>query len=374
MVITAIIISVLYLLLVGAFIIGFDSLQIFKKTTENPKIKFSVVIPFRNESENLPLLLDSIKKLTYPKDFYELLFVDDSSTDNSVKTIETYLENNLYDWKILENISNTNSPKKEAIKTAIIQSKYDWIITTDADCELPEKWLNTYDAYIQQQDNVLIAGPVKYQNPKTFLDHFQNLDFMSLIGSTIGSFGTEKPFMANGANLAYKKAFFYQLNGFEDDANIASGDDVFLLQKAAKYNPKKVGYLKSKEAIVSTIPQPTWHKLISQRVRWASKSTHYKNSFSIFTGFTVFAMNAVLMVCLLTSLLALTDFFILLCLFCIKLILDFILIYKTSCFLNQKFSFVIFIFSSFLYPFFTTYIVILSTFRNYDWKGRTFNK
>ena len=150
---------------------------------------------------------------------------------------------------------------RQDLRTAIIQSKYDWIITTDADCELPEKWLNTYDAYIQQQDNVLIAGPVKYQNPKTFLDHFQNLDFMSLIGSTIGSFGTEKPFMANGANLAYKKTFFYQLNGFEDDANIASGDDVFLLQKAMQQFPNKVHYLKSEDFIVSTKPLNNWKSL-----------------------------------------------------------------------------------------------------------------
>jgi hypothetical protein len=54
---------------------------------------------------------------------------------------------------------------------------------------------------------------------------------LSLQGATIGSFGIGKGFMCNGANLAYKKSLFQELNGFQGNDTIASGDDVFLLQK-----------------------------------------------------------------------------------------------------------------------------------------------
>ena len=367
-------ISLLYLLLIGGFIIGFNNVTNFKKKLSIPKTKFSVVIPFRNESNNLPRLLDSIVQLEYPNELYEILLIDDDSTDDSVLIIESYLKDNPCDWWILKNNINTRSPKKDALKMGISKSKYDWIITTDADCVLPKEWLNIFDAVSQNNTYSLIAGPVTYEEPKSFLDHFQNLDFISLMGSTIGSFGLNKPFMANGANLAYKKALFHQLNGFEDDSNIASGDDVFLLQKAVRHNSKQVGYLKARGVIVSTNTQPTWKKLVSQRVRWASKSTYYKSSFSIFTAFTVLMMNILCVILWFTSIAGLTDFFNLLSLFVFKSILDFILIHKTSRFLSHQIPFITFMISSILYPFFTTYIVILSTFKNYDWKGRTFNK
>jgi hypothetical protein len=74
----------------------------------------------------------------------------------------------------------------------------------------------------------MIAG-VTY-DCKTASHHFQQLDLVSLQGATIGSFGIGKGFMCNGANLAYKKSLFQELNGFRNDT-IASGDDVFLLQK-----------------------------------------------------------------------------------------------------------------------------------------------
>jgi hypothetical protein len=71
------------------------------------------------------------------------------------------------------------------------------------------------------------------------LDHFQQLDLTSLQGATIGSFGLNKAFMCNGANFAYTKSLFEKLNGFDGNNKIASGDDVFLLQKAVEKFPEK---------------------------------------------------------------------------------------------------------------------------------------
>jgi cellulose synthase/poly-beta-1,6-N-acetylglucosamine synthase-like glycosyltransferase len=105
----------------------------------------------------------------------------------------------------------------------------EWIITTDADCVVPKNWLSTLDNYIQSSNVNMIAG-VTYDCKNSFTS-FPTADLVSLQGATIGSFGIGKGFMCNGANLAYKKSLFQELNGFQGNDTIASGDDVFLLQK-----------------------------------------------------------------------------------------------------------------------------------------------
>jgi cellulose synthase/poly-beta-1,6-N-acetylglucosamine synthase-like glycosyltransferase len=371
MILIVIIIVLFYSILIGAFIYGFNTLETFKVHDNAPNTKFSIVIPFRNEAENLLDLIKSIKKLNYPSSHFEVLFIDDNSTDNSAEIISKNISDN---WMILNNLKNTKSPKKDAINMAISHAKFNWIITTDADCIVPKNWLYTFNAFILKNECSLIAAPVKYYNLKTFLDYFQNLDFISLIGTTIGSFGINKPFMANGANLAYKKSFFNELDGFLDNSDIASGDDVFLLQKAINTKSEEVRFLKSETAIVSTKPQPSWDALISQRIRWASKSSSYKNIFSVITGFTILLMNVLIVATTILLILGFVKFYMFFSLLLLKVLIDFLLIYRTSIFLSHKISIPYFLTSSLIYPFFISYIFILSTFKSYDWKERTFYK
>src|SRR5690606_9976312 len=206
--------------------------------------------------------------------------------------IKNHLMSSDVDFKILQNKRKSKSPKKDAISTAIEDAKYEWILTTDADCLLHQLWLNCYNSFINQKDSNMISGPVAYYSIHTFLDKFQAFDFLSLIGATIGGFGLKTPFLSNGANLAYRKDFFKILNGFDGNTDIASGDDVFLLQKAIEKHSGSVLFLKAKEATVFTKPQPDFSSLKSQRVRWASKTTHYKNFFGKLTGLLVLLMNA----------------------------------------------------------------------------------
>ena len=233
MIVVSLIITILYLLLIGSFVFGFDKIQLFILQDTAPKTKFSVIIPFRNESDNLPDLLQSIESLNYPKELFEVFLVDDTSEDNSVETIVK----SGVDVIIIPNKRITNSPKKDAITTAISYAKYEWIITTDADCVLPKYWLDSFDEFIQKNKAVCIVGPVTFSLQNNFLGRFQLLDILSLQGATIGGFGIKQPFMCNGANFAYTKTVFNQINGFDGNESIASGDDIFLLEKIAKKKP-----------------------------------------------------------------------------------------------------------------------------------------
>ncbi|RAJ18157.1 glycosyltransferase family 2 protein [Olleya aquimaris] len=374
MTITFIIVILLYLFLIGSFVLGFDKIKVFRLDDCTPKTKFTVVIPFRNEAEHLPELLDSILKLNYPKDLFEIIFVDDASEDDSVAQIMKFLTSIQNDSKLLNNVRVSHSPKKDAITLAIQHAKSKWIITTDADCVLPKYWLDSYDEFIQKNSVKLIAGPVTYSHNKGILNAFQSLDFFSLIGATIGGFGLNKPFLCNGANLAYQKDFFESVNGFEGNTTIASGDDIFLLEKALKRDKNAIQYLKCEQAVVTTKPQDSLKLLLAQRLRWASKTSNYSNNFAKLVGLAVLLANALIIIGFVFVLMGLLKAKAFAYLFFIKIAIDFLLIYKTSQFFNKENLLKHYTWSCLLYPFFSVYIAFISVFMTYKWKGRTFKK
>ena len=367
------IITIAYLLLIGSFVIGFNKVKKFKPGNSDPFNSFSIIIPFRNEAKNLKELLESISKLSYPKDLFEVIMVNDGSNDGSERIISDYNSKHDLNIKVFNNSRKSNSPKKDAINLGILESSFDWIITTDADCKLPKFWLSSFDSFIQSYKSEFIVAPVTFYEINTLLHRFQILDIFSLQGATIGSFGIKKPFLCNGANLAYTKQLFYDLEGFEGNMNIASGDDIFLLEKAVKLYPEKVNYLKSEKVVVKTKAEPNLNSLINQRLRWAAKSSRYKG-FGQIVGLLVFIMNTNILISLLFVLADILNYKILIFIFTAKFIIDFLLLFKTSKFFNQEKYLSSFIISSFLYPFFSVFIAVSSVLLGYKWKGTHFRK
>lgn len=365
-------ILLVYVVTIGHLIYGFDQIPTYKKSDNKPETYFAMVVPFRNEKENLPHLLESFKNLNYPKSLFEIIFVDDFSEDDSVKLIYNWrMENGKFHTTLLENLRISNSPKKDAITRAIPIIKNEWIITTDADCVVPENWLMTLDNYIQSHDVSMIVGSVTYDCKKSFLHHFQQLDLLSLQGTTIGSFGLGLGFMCNGANFCYTKSLFQELNGFIGNNKVASGDDVFLVQKAMQLHSDKVHYLRSKSNVVHTKPLNNWKSLFYQRVRWASKTSSYQSVFGKDLALIVFAGNLAIIVgfILLLAQKIESDYFALL--FLVKFVFDFIFLKKTNSFFSKK-RMPFLILSSFLYPFFCVSVALFSFFGKYEWKGRRF--
>jgi len=364
-----------YALLITSLVYGFWKVPITKQQEVTTFTEFSVIIPFRNEAKNLPKLLTSIAALKYPASKVSFWFVNDASEDASCEIIEKFhKEYTAFNIHILQNKRTSNSPKKDAITTAISNIQSDWIVTTDADCLVPENWLNLLNQKIVLEQPKMIAAPVTYVQESSFFSTFQLLDFLSLQGTTIGSFGLQLPFMCNGANFAYEKKAFMEVQGFIGNDTIASGDDVFLLEKFIQQWPKKVVYLKSAKALVQTFAVHTWSEFVSQRVRWASKSANYKLFTGKLIGIIVLLMN--LLFCLLPVFLftVVVSSKSLLIFFVSKIIIDSILLLQTMQFTQQKVqAFHIFL-SGILYPYITIFIFFRSLFSTYRWKNRRFNK
>ena len=372
MLILTILITIIYTLLIGGVIIGFDRVKDFNTLKNNTKNSFSIIIPFRDEAVNLPDLLNSLSLLNYPNLMFEIVFVDDESSDNGKEIIENFNKKNPdFSIHLINNISKSNSPKKDAIETAIQLATFDWIITTDADCKIPKNWLLYFDSFIQENKPKMICAPVTYQVKNTFLEQFQLLDFISLIGTTIGAFGIKKPFLCNGANLCYSKKVFFEVGGFGGNNSISSGDDIFLLEKVLKKYSTDVHFLKSKKSIVSTKPESTFNSLLQQRIRWASKTSATNNWFGKFIGIIVLLMNLLIVILLISGALGIISLNNLFWLFGIKFIIDFTLILKSLHFINQLKSILFYPIIAILHPLFIVFVSFLSILKKpVLWKNR----
>lgn len=371
----SIIISLIYSSLILSFFKGFKHIELFIPNRSKRVNTFSIVIPFRNESKNLPKLLNSISLINYPKDKFEILLINDDSSDDFKGIIRDFQSNHTdLILKLIQNNRKSNSPKKDAIETAIRHSNFDWIISTDADCILPKNWLSPFSDFIQKENPKMIVAPVSYRLENRFIEQFQNLEFLSLQGSTIGGFGINRPFLCNGANLCYHKNAFKEVGGFKGNKDIASGDDIFLMEKMITKFPGRVKYIKCRDSIVLTSPERTFSGLIQQRMRWASKTSSYHHKFGKAVGLIVFTTNAYLLLLLIFAIINKISWQHFGLFYLIKFNIDFLLIHRSASFFKQENSLKSYLTSSFLYPFFMVFIALFSFNRSYKWKGRSFKK
>jgi cellulose synthase/poly-beta-1,6-N-acetylglucosamine synthase-like glycosyltransferase len=257
-----------------------------------------------------------------------------------------------------------------AIQLAIDQSIGDWIVTTDADCALPPFWLNYYDDFIHDTGKKFIAAPVCFFDSGTFLSKFQCLDFLSLQGVTAASVGAGFLSMCNGANLCYQRLAFYEVGGFAGIDNLASGDDMLLMQKIQKQDPGAVGYLFSPHSVARTWPMGSWKSFINQRVRWASKAGSYQDVKIKLVLLLVYLWNLGLLILLISGIFmpVLLDWW--LGFLLLKFGIEWLFMRRVSRFFGQGT-----LLRSFFWmqPFHMLYTVIagwLGLFGSYQWKGR----
>jgi cellulose synthase/poly-beta-1,6-N-acetylglucosamine synthase-like glycosyltransferase len=283
LVIVCIVFAALYLGLILYFFTGWLRLKratgIGQLTTgKQPFV--SIVIPTRNESENIKASLESIFKQNYPADLYEVIMVDDYSTDPTIRYAKEIENPNLHIFNLMQYLGDPGEyvpNKKKAIALGIKNAKGELIITTDGDCTRGENWLTTMVNTYQQGNYKLLTGPVMVKPAYWPLQVFQQIDVMNLAGITGATLRNNFPTMCNGANLMYEKKTFHEVEGFKGNHDIPTGDDIFLMQKISERYPGSVGYVKDFDACVFTRPESGLGSFIAQRKRWVSKSSRFSN-------------------------------------------------------------------------------------------------
>ncbi len=363
-----------YCMLIFKYEKWFGKLKIFTSQGGQPQTRFSIIIPARNEQNNIGSCIQSILNTGYPAHLFEIIVADDFSDDDTPAIVQQLQQTypNIKLIKLAEVVgSKLNSYKKKAIELAIGQAAFEWIITTDADCSIPQHWLTLYDAYIRAEEPVFVAAPVMFTSNGSFLSIFQCLDFLSLQGITAASVSAGFHSMCNGANLAYSKAAFLAVNGFKGVDNIASGDDMLLMHKINNQYPGKIGYLFSPGAVVLTAPMYTWKSFINQRIRWASKATSYQDKRIFWVLLLVYLLNAYLFLLPVVAIFYHPFLTYWLLLLLGKTVCEIGFMKEVAGFYNLKKMLWWF---PLMQPFHITYTVIsgwLGKFGKYEWKGRT---
>lgn len=271
-------VSVLIFLCYAALLLYYRSgwVQLEEHLTDKqhePKTKVSIIIPARNEGKNMALLLKDIMSQFYPTPLMEVIVVDDHSEDDTAMKVREFPGVKLLSLRDIIGNQKLNAYKKRAIEEGIKHSSGELIITTDADCRMHAYWLLSIVQFYEQGNYQLMAGPVKYEESYRWFNVFQSLDFMTMQGITGATSFHRSGSMCNGANLAYTRMAFDAVQGFRGIDDVASGDDMMLMNKIEKRFPGRTAYLKNKEAIVLTQPMPGIKAFFHQRIRWASKAT-----------------------------------------------------------------------------------------------------
>ena len=274
-----------YVLLIGYFLFGL--LRIINKAKHNKsqhnnstQNTFSILVPARNEQSNIEACLQSIVNQNYEKSLFEIIVLNDHSEDNTSEIVQAFINANQSISITLINLSHyvDVKQKKAAITKGIELANYQFIVLTDADCTRGNNWLGSINEHIAETQSKMVYAPVAFNGDKLF-DKLQALEFVGLVGVGAAAIELKNPNMCSAANLIFEKAVFHEVDGYNDNKHLASGDDEFLMHKVFKKYPNQVSFLYNEEAIVQTSPNGTLKQLAQQRKRWVSKSTKYENRY-----------------------------------------------------------------------------------------------
>ena len=358
--------SLAYFLLMMRYSLDWNRLEEFHSTRNSYKVKVSVIVIARNEAANIAACLKSIAAQTYPKELVEILLADDQSGDS---TVEIASNLGIEQLKILTNKSLTG--KKQLLSYAISVSEAELIICTDADCQVPQGWINQLIGLYVEHDAKFIAAPVQFSYNKTLFQKFQALDFLGMMAITGAGIKGAYLYMCNGANLAYPKAVFQEVRGFEGIDKKASGDDMLLMQKIALKYPNQIYFLKNREAVVITKPANSLREFWQQRLRWSSKTGDYPQKLATVQLALVWLFMFSLALTFIFAFFEPYLFLILFISFLIKIIADFVLLNSASAYFNKKNLLRIFLAAVFLHCAYVLTIGFMAIFkRKYNWKGR----
>jgi cellulose synthase/poly-beta-1,6-N-acetylglucosamine synthase-like glycosyltransferase len=364
--------TLIYVFVVLGFIRGWHKLPYINDNSRVGKTAVSIIIAARNEAGGIRRTIDALLNQDYSKALTEIIIIDDHSTDDTAAIISSYHQQGVKLISLKEDKA-LNSYKKKAIQTAIGQASGSLIITSDADCRMGPRWLSTIVSFYEDNDYKMISSPVAYDEEKSFFERSQSLEFLYLIGLGASTIGNGKPSTCNGANLAYEKQAFYEVGGFQGIDDLASGDDELLLHKiAARYNGK-IGFLKSREAIVYTHAKPNLTEFLQQRKRWASKSTRYKNKSIIVLGVFIWLFNLSLLLNLIAGVFIAGFFSLFLIQLLLKIVVEAIFLVGVTSFAKRRGLLVLLPLLNVFHVLYIIYIGIAGNSGKYNWKGRMVN-
>lgn len=366
-------ISLSYLGFLILLIIGWSRIKV-ESPFEHKALFVSVVIPVRNEAWNIQRLIRCLEEQNFPRENFEVIVVDDHSMDGTLSLLEKMQKASAVDLKIFSLPDDTGSNishKKEAITYAVDKARGEIVILTDGDVYFGKDWLRTYVGRFSSSDHQMVVGPVLIR-ADDFMEEIEAIEFSSLIGTAAALLHHGWPTMCNGANLAFRKKAFHEVNGYAGNEEVISGDDEFLLYKMSKKFHSKVSFLKEKEATIWVDPAAGFNEFYNQRLRWAGKWNIHVNIRNTMLAIYIFIVHLNYIAIVALGLLKFIPMSAVMLSWGMKILIEYIFIRLIYNSFNQKLKFMPYTITSLLYSFYAVTFGILSNFKGFVWKGRRY--
>jgi len=360
---------IFYFLFIRKIRVGITKLGYFGTQLQDNEF-VSVIIPFRNESEKILESLKSLESQNYPSDKFEVIYIDDFSTDDSFEKLKNGItKENIFVYS-MKDTNFAKAHKKQAIEFGISKSKGTIILFTDADCTNFPNWISTMVIGFEE-NTALISGPVAFAESDNLFGKLQSLEFAGLILSGAGLIGNKTPMIASSANLAFRKSVFDEVGGYKNLMNLSSGDDELLMQKIAYSTNYDVKFCFEKDALVKTDANKSLEEFNQQRKRWASKGLFYENKLIVAQLFLIFLFYLGLIAQLFLGFFLDPRFLTIFSVsFMLKILVEYAVMEKGVGVLIEKINLPLYLLAEILHIPYIVYSAISGALGNFTWKDR----
>jgi glycosyltransferase involved in cell wall biosynthesis len=306
----------------------------FFNSSESPKsntFPVSLIVCAKNELDNLEHNIPLWQAQEHPN--FEIILINDASTDNSLALMESFAEN---DPRIkIVNVENNEAfwgNKKYALTLGIKRAKHKRLLFTDADCRPASSiWLQEMASYFSAKKQ-LILGYGAYEKKSGILNALIRFETLMTALQYFSYAKAGLPYMGVGRNLAYTSDLFYANNGFMSHIKIPSGDDDLFVNEVA--TGKNTAISDNPKSFTYSLPKHSWNSWFIQKKRHISTSQQYKFKHKLLLGI-YYIFNVLFWVLSLTSLLVL-DWKTPLILMSIRIILQYVVVGKAATKLKES--------------------------------------
>jgi cellulose synthase/poly-beta-1,6-N-acetylglucosamine synthase-like glycosyltransferase len=363
----SLVVNLFYFLLIESFRQSWKRLSTFKVFLPDPEVwpTVSVIIPFRNEKDNLATILSNLNKLDYEDNKLEFIFVDDHSEDGG---FDLDLSDVKFKCQLLS-LKDVRG-KKAALTLGINASTAEWIATTDADCSIKPMWLKSMIRKGDDCGAVMVCGTVNIANMHSFFTQLQSIEMLTIQHIGAASLSNGMPLVNTGASLMFKRTVFHEVNGYASSMNIPSGDDTFLMIEMNNRYPGAVVADISNNAAAETLPMLTLKELFQQHIRWGQKTVKYKNLTIKLIGLLTVLSSFLFLIQLLGVILLNWSLFYLVLTILLRAFAELRFLSLLEQYFNFRHTLLAKLAMIFLYPLFLVVVAISGFFVSPKWKGR----
>lgn len=254
----------------GVLIGSWRQKRVPREPRPEPHPFVTILVAARNEEQNITVCLNSLLNQDYPADCFEVLLINDRSTDRTRELAEALAER--HPNLVLRNITQDPTGitgKQNAIMLGLREARGEFILNTDADCVVPPTWISRTVAHFGEKVGLVIGMTVMHAKDEkaSLFARFQSLDLCYLLHAAIGTTGWGLPATCIGNNFAYRRKMYDELGGYET-IGYCVAEEAALFAALRKQGTWQVSAAEEPGAHVVTLPEPTLKRHFRQRMRW----------------------------------------------------------------------------------------------------------